>query len=86
MIFSNDAEGTGGRVAANLQSAQQSLKFQTTVATVDHKLEKRPSQQDLMDHNIIKGLSSLSLTEKMLLTIILIVQTKMAPSPDHKPN
>lgn len=49
------SEGHGGRVATNLQGTQQALKFQTTVATLDHKLEHRPTPQDLADHNIFKS-------------------------------
>jgi len=44
-------------VSSNLQATQQTLKFQTTVDTIDHKLDKafRPSAESLKEHNIMKG-------------------------------
>lgn len=49
------AGGVG--IAPSIQATQQVLKFQKAVDTIDRKLEHRPPKEELIDHNIIKGMS-----------------------------
>ncbi len=44
-----------GEIANSLQAAQESIKFQKTVSSLDHKLENRPTPNHLLEHNIMKG-------------------------------
>lgn len=64
-----------GSVAPNLQAVQQTLKFKTTASTVEHKLEQRPSQDVLIQSNIMKGIYEL-----LLLFIISEPTMKIAPN------
>ena len=45
-------------MAAGVQAAQQSLKFQRTINDVDAKLQRRPDADALVEHNILKAHSA----------------------------
>lgn len=45
----------GTEIAGALSATLQTIKFQKTISTLDHKLEKRPTALELTDQNILQG-------------------------------
>jgi len=72
-------------VSSNLHATQQTLKFQTTADSLDHKLDKnfRPSPETLKDYNIIKGEIS-TVSPNLQATATALRFLTIAATLDHK--